>query len=280
MRGLVDFYSSREDFSSSYSQTLIDAMRAGVNVYPIDVRRKELTGPDYDRDFRNKYMAWNIKKLPGLNGPGTIGSFGALHTTISEHNGRLIPTLQELAGIDNSRVYNLTPAFQDFETGKFHPRWGELSKGDVADPGIYMNSLEAKKTNSSLIGWKGQNDGKLSDVPAKYQNRIVVDSANNSGSQVKANKLLQKYPVNTLLLKDLGGGRLEYVAGQFVTPNDYTTRTAKITVLRDSSAVGDATSQKGVVAALSRKLSNNLAVKKIETVKVSKKMVSAPSHTL
>ncbi len=249
-----------KDARINYGDQLIAyALERGVPLNYIDARPK-MKDFNYEVDYRNRMMAWNIKGSPQLNAPGVIGSFGAEHLSWVEKDRRLLPPLQQLAGIPESQVYDLSPAFHDQKKDQIYPRWSELGRRAGEEAPMRISTLRPFKMPDSNTPKETQY------ARDKYGSRIVVDGVKTPASRELASRLAKKYPSNTIVFNEGAGGELEYASGTFFHEPKITLNSMKFHILQDVDAPVDRTKLKGLIAKTRENVGVNLEVKKVKRI--------------
>ncbi len=117
-----------------------EAVLAGVKVHYV-AQPTEAGKAPASINSRNKYMAQKIKKLGGLDAPGTVGLFDAEQLKQQLKGTGIKPGLQKRIGLAESRTYDLSPAVSTAERGGIVARWEELGRDTQASVPERISSL-------------------------------------------------------------------------------------------------------------------------------------------
>ncbi|WP_457441102.1 hypothetical protein [Pseudomonas sp. TE3786] len=229
---------------------IVHGLKAGVKLHFLDVRPES---DDFvaDVDYRNRFMALKITKNPAFTEPGTIGLFGWGHFKNQKRNGKLLPTLQQLAGIDQSQVYNLSPKFFDMETRQGYPRWEELGSNKAADPAAAYTKIKSSKAGDPRY----KRDA--------YGNRVVIDDVGSNESRAEAARIAAKYPDNALVFNRNADGGLEYSQGKYFGDSYTAPIASKLYLLQQNKKAISREEVKDIVARVARKTGGKMEVGKL-----------------
>jgi len=187
-------------------------MDAGVNFDFIDGGRKPKTDVSAEHALRNNYMSDKIRSDSRFKEPGVIGVFGAEHLRTRAVNGVVYPALQELSGVSPLRVFDVSPAFSDGQTGKvYYPSSVATGQVDLATP--MSRYFPYKIVQSSDTSASGATSASV--VAEKYWRHVVVngagDSANAAIEQIK-----KKHPSTSIVFNSSDDGVPKYSSGAAV----------------------------------------------------------------
>ncbi|WP_271198384.1 alpha/beta fold hydrolase [Pseudomonas turukhanskensis] len=231
------------------NKLLIEALSSGIKLNFVDTEIR--TGVrQNDMEQRNNYMAERIKETPSTTMPGAIGIFGAEHLRIQLKDSALNPGLQKLAGVDDSRTYDLSAAFEDKVSGIRQPRWGELSKESNPQQRARESELEPFKWNNETSTYE----------PQQYTGRVILDVNDGDRSLLQAQSILKKYPSNTIYFKTTGT-EFDYQSGVYYNINNQ--ENIKIYLLGNNKEREKAIDANKLFKHLSTKEINISSVKKI-----------------